>query len=183
MALPLVGFAEGGFVSLHDPMQMGRLDLGWEGEEAVTPAEGGVLMHTAATRCCPHRLPLNEGLGVLAPALAVSQPCQRRAGERVERLAAGGAAQPRQPMCLPPTPPDRMMAMRAGPAGIEDDGQRIRCRPPLWLQPFDGLLPLCRCQLLRLRQPIAECRGMHGVNLHVFHTYHKDSWRQHLTQT
>lgn len=76
-------------------MQVGRLDLGRESQEAVAPAERGVLVHTAAARRRAHGLPVNEGLGLLAPTLAVAQPGQRRAGEGVERLATSGATQPR----------------------------------------------------------------------------------------
>jgi hypothetical protein len=50
-------------------------------------------------------------------------------------------------------------------------------------QCFDRPLALRRRQFLGLRQPIAEYRGIHGINLRVSHTYHKNSWRQHLTQT
>ena len=182
MALALVGFEEVGLVGLHDPVQVGRLDLGREGEETVAPAKGCVLMQTAAACRCAHALPIDEGLGILAPALAVSQPRQRRPGQCVERLAASGAAKPWQAMCLPPRPTDRMLAMRAGPVGIEDYSQGIRCRPALLSQCFDSPLALRRCQLIGLRQPIAGVRGIHGVNLHVSNRYRNDSWRQHLTQ-
>jgi hypothetical protein len=45
-------------------------------------------------------------------------------------------------------------------------------------QHFDSPLALRRCQRIGLRQPIAKSRGLHGVNLHLCHTYHEDSWRQ-----
>ena len=44
MALALVGFEEVGLVGLDDPVPVGRLDLGREGQEAVAPAERGVLV-------------------------------------------------------------------------------------------------------------------------------------------
>ena len=75
-----------------------------------------------------------------------------------------------------------MLAMRAGPVGIEDYSQGIRCRPARLSQCFDRPLALRRCQFIGRRQPIAEYCGIHGVDLRVSHTSHKDSWRQHLTQ-
>jgi hypothetical protein len=50
MALPLVGFEEVGLVSVHEAVQVRRLDLGREREKPVSPVEGGVLVNTTAAR-------------------------------------------------------------------------------------------------------------------------------------
>ena len=95
VALSLVRVQEIGFIRFHDALQARRLDLGREGEKPVAPAEGGVLVKATAVGGPAHGVAVKEGLGVLTPALPMPQMRQRRLGERVEGLAAGGAAIPR----------------------------------------------------------------------------------------
>ena len=84
-----------GFVGFHDALQMRWFDVSREVKKSVAPAEGRVLVNAAAARGVARRVAINEGLGVLAPALAVSQMGQWGVGEGIEGLAAGRAAKPR----------------------------------------------------------------------------------------
>jgi hypothetical protein len=112
-SLTFVGCQKIGLVGFHDPVQMQWLGTGREGQEAMAPAKRRGLVDPAATCRSANGVAVDERLGILRPAFAVTEMGQRRPRDGIEGLAAGPAAITRQPMRLPPLSAGRVMTMRA----------------------------------------------------------------------
>jgi len=120
------------------------------GVRSVTPAEGGVLVHTAAARRTAYRVSVDQCPSILPPARAMPQPRQRRAAEGIERLPTGAAAVARQAMGLASPPAGPVMAVRVDRGGIEDPPVPLP-RPPFLAQDLNRTPTLNGCQLVGLR--------------------------------
>src|SRR5208337_3574121 len=81
-----------GLIGLNDPAEMLRLVEIERRQEPVPPAEGGRIGHLAAVRCFGDGFAADQGLRLSGPAVHVAQSSQRCPGQRIEGLAAAGAA-------------------------------------------------------------------------------------------
>ena len=120
----------------------------------MAPAEGRADRHAAALGGGGHRVALAQRPAEVEPAFLLAQPGQRRAGQRVETLAARLAAEP--PQSISSTAGDRFLlaTVRAAPLIILarlDDRRHRRARRASRQDRFEFDAPR-RAQVVNLRK-------------------------------
>ncbi|MNC36430.1 hypothetical protein D3C75_849520 [compost metagenome] len=98
--LPFKRLQEEGLIDLDDTLFPCRLVARHGFQEAVTPQKGGVFTDPAADGSLSHGQPVDEGLGIVFPALCLAKSGQRRLGENgagTQTLLAAIATQPSTP--------------------------------------------------------------------------------------
>src|SRR5271157_3548940 len=101
LALAFEALQEKDLVNLRDASKRLIFRLVLRLQKTMAPLEGGVLVDFARLGGLAHRQRLIERLRKAEPALLLAQPCQRRAGQRIEGALAINAVAARQAVPLP----------------------------------------------------------------------------------